>query len=76
MIADDDIADGIVDAGPRFDNIIVTKTELTVGWCVHPDRTVYHGVSAPVLVKGSQHSDIPSRPCLHLIHDEPVYKAL
>ena len=46
--------------------------EFPVRRRVHPHRTVNHRVLASVLIEWGQHSDIPARTRLYLIHDEPV----
>ena len=47
-----------------------------VGWGVHAYAAVDDASPSAFLVERSQQSDVPSRTCLHLIHDEVVQESL
>ena len=76
MIANDDITYGIINTGERLHHGIVSKSELAIGWCVHPHGTMDHAVFPPMLIQRRQQPDIPARPCLHLVHNQPINELL
>ena len=67
---------GIIDTGERLHHGIITKTELTIGWCVHPHRTMDDTVLPPMLIQRRQQSDIPARSSFHLVHNQPINELL
>jgi hypothetical protein len=76
MVAYDDVAHSIVDAAERLDNTVIAQRELSVGWGIHPYRTVDDTVLSPVLIEWSQHTDKPPGTRLNLVHYHSVNQSL
>src|SRR5574344_2972234 len=72
----DNISYGIVNAAKRFDDTIISKTESTIWGGIHPHIAMNDGMSSPMLIERGKQTDIPSRSCLHLIHDEVIKDSL
>ena len=72
VVADDNIAYGIVDTGERFDYATGPQGEAAIGWSVHPHGTVDDRTTSTMLIEGSYHTYIPSRTSLRRMHDKPV----
>ena len=72
VVANNDVAYGIVDAAEGFYYAVLTKVEASIGWCVHTDGMVYFRTTSPMLVQWCQQSDVPPWPCVALVHDEIV----
>ena len=54
IVADNDIAHGVVDAAERFHHTVPTQCKASVGRGIHPDGRVYLGSASPMLVEWSQ----------------------
>jgi hypothetical protein len=67
---------GIIDTGKRFHDRVVAEKELPIGWGIHPDRAMNHGMLASMLIQRCQHPDKPAWPSLHLVHNQPVNQSL
>ena len=76
MVADEDIAHGVVDAAEGLDDATLAEAELSVGRGVHSHAAVYLGATAAMLVEWCQKADVPTGTCIALVHDEVVEELL
>ena len=76
VVANDDVAHGIVDAAIRLHHASPAQCKLAIGWGVHPHATVYLRPTSTVLVEWRHQPDVPSGTCIPLVHDEIVQPSL
>ncbi len=76
VVANGDVADGIVNTAVRLDDAPPAQPEAPIGWGVHPDAMVYLGAMPTLLVEWSQQPDIPPGTCIALVHDDIVNPSL
>jgi hypothetical protein len=72
MVANGDIAHGIVDAAERLNDAAPAQPETAVGWRVHAYAVVYLRAAAAMLVEWGQQPDVPAGTGVALVHDEVV----
>jgi hypothetical protein len=72
VVANDDVANGMINTGKRLDDRMGAKAETAVGWRVHPNTPVNLRTTTTMLVQRSYQPHVPTGTCIALIHDQIV----
>ena len=72
VVANRNIAHGVVDAAVRLDDATLAQPETTIGWRVHASAPIDFRSTATMLVEWCQQTDVPSWSCVALVHDKVV----